>query len=100
MEEFYTINQAAVALKVHPLTIRRYIREGKLKAYRAGGNIRIAVNDLRSFTQNFIPHHKTIRVTTTQTEQQEVSIKNFSFNDPFLSLRGKGLSISKLEQQG
>lgn len=96
MEEFYTINQAAVALKVHPLTIRRYIRERKLKAYRVGGNVRIAVNDLRNFTQNFIPRHKTIKVQTSQQEQ-ELSGKNFSFNDPLLSLRGKGLSISKLE---
>lgn len=97
MEEFYTINQAAVALKVHPLTIRRYIRERKLKAYRAGGNIRIAVNDLRSFTQNFIPRHKSTKTPTSQLEGV-VSAKTFSFHDPLLSLRGKGLSISKLEQ--
>lgn len=95
MEEFYTINQAAVALKVHPLTIRRYIKERKLKAYRAGGNIRIAVNDLRSFTQNFIPRHRQIKI---QSGDQEQSTKTFSYTDPLLSLKGKGLSMSKLEQ--
>lgn len=97
MEEFYTVNQAALALKVHPLTIRRYIRERKLKAYRIGGNIRIAVNDLRFFTQNFIPRHKSTKPTNASTEPQESSAKSFSFSDPILSLRGKGLSISKLE---
>lgn len=92
MEEFYTVNQTAISLKVHPLTVRRYIKEGKLKAIRVGGNIRIALNDLRSFTQDFIPHTKQTRVQTfTQT-------KTFSFADPFLNLKGRGLSMSKLEQ--
>ncbi|OGE33285.1 hypothetical protein A3C59_03895 [Candidatus Daviesbacteria bacterium RIFCSPHIGHO2_02_FULL_36_13] len=96
MEEFYTINQAAAVLKVHPLTIRRYISDRKLKAYRVGGNIRIALNDLRSFTQNFIPRHKSFKASTSLPEQ-ESSSKNFSFSDPLLTLRGKGLSMSKME---
>jgi len=96
MDEFYTINQAAITLKIHPLTVRRYIKEGKLKAYRVGGNIRIAVNDLRAFTQNFIPRSKTIKSSENQLEKS--SSKEFSFTDPLLALKGKGLSISKLEQ--
>ncbi|MBI2020040.1 helix-turn-helix domain-containing protein [Candidatus Daviesbacteria bacterium] len=92
MEEFYTVEQAARTLKVHPLTVRRYIKEGKLKAYRVGGNIRIALEDLRSFTQSFIPHSKPIKAqSSTQTQP-------FSFADPLLNLKGRGLSISKLEQ--
>lgn len=94
MDEFYNINQTAIALKVHPLTIRRYIKEGKLKAYRAGGNIRIAVNDLRAFLQNFIPRSKHVRTHLSSSEQM-VS-KEFSYTDPLLSLKGKGLSMSKL----
>lgn len=91
MEEFYTVNQAAIVLKVHPLTIRRYIKEGKLKAFRAEGNIRIALNDLRAFTQNFIPH---TRHTKTQTITQT---KNFNFGDPLLGLKGRGINLNKLE---
>ncbi len=96
MDEFYTINQAAVTLKVHPLTIRRYIKEGKLKAYRVGGNIRISTNDLRSFAQNFIPGSKHIKSHSSTSDQS--ASKQFSFTDPILSLRGKGLSLSKLER--
>lgn len=92
MEEFYTVNQAAITLKLHPLTVRRYIKEGKLKAYRAGGNIRISVNDLRLFTQNFIPHQKQVKAQNT------LQTKEFSFSDPLMALKGKGLSMSKLEQ--
>lgn len=95
MEEFYTINQAALALKVHPLTIRRYIKEGKLKAYRMGGNIRIALNDLRAFTQNFIPRHKASR-PFSQTEQGTAS-RSLSVTDPLFRLKARGLSMSKLE---
>lgn len=92
MEEFYTVNQAAIALKIHPLTVRRYIKEGKLKAVRVGGNVRIALNDLRAFTQDFIPHAKQTRVQTATTT------RIFNFNDPLLRLKGRGMNMSKLEQ--
>ena len=95
MDEFYNVNQTAAALKVHPLTVRRYIKEGKLKAYRAGGNIRISVNDLRAFMQNFITRVKSVKLSS---QPDQSSSKEFSFTDPLLSLRGKGLSISKFEQ--
>lgn len=92
MEEFYTINQAAIALKVHPLTVRRYIKEGKLKAVRVGGNIRITLNELRSFTQDFIPHAKQFKA------QVNIQTKIFGYNDPLLNLKGRGISMNKLEQ--
>lgn len=94
MDEFYTVSQAAITLKVHPLTIRRYIKEGKLKAYRAGGNIRISVNDLRMFAQSFTPHQP------KQPKLQSTSqTKEFTFSDPIFSLRGKGLNINRLESE-
>jgi len=92
MEDFYTVNQTAIALKVHPLTVRRYIKEGKLKAVRVGGNVRIALNDLRSFTQDFIPHTKQVRTQAT------FQTKSFGLSDPLLNLKGRGISMSKLEQ--
>lgn len=91
MDEFYTINQAAVILKVHPLTVRRYIKERKLKAYRAGGNIRVAVNDLKNFTQSFIPRHRNVKSAT----EPSLIGNRFSFNDPIFTIRGKGLSLKQ-----
>jgi len=96
MEELYTINQAAIALKVHPLTIRRYIREGKLKAFRVGGNIRISLNDLRAFTQNFIPRQRMPR--QMQNEHDLAPKRVFSINDSLFRMKARGLSLSKLEQ--
>jgi excisionase family DNA binding protein len=87
MEEFFTVSQVALALKVHSITIRRYIREGKLKAIRAGGNIRIARTDLKDFTQNFVPRSKNIKEFTRTIHG------NFSFNDPLFRLKGRGLGV-------
>ena len=93
MEEFYTVSQAAIVLKVHPLTIRRYIKEGKLKAFRAGGNIRIALLDLKAFTQSFVPRVRSAKEHPSSTEAK------FSLDDPFFRLKARGLSISRLEQK-
>ncbi|OGE64175.1 hypothetical protein A3J13_00400 [Candidatus Daviesbacteria bacterium RIFCSPLOWO2_02_FULL_36_8] len=94
MEEFYTVNQAAMVLKVHPLTIRRHIKEGKLKAFRAGGNIRIAIPDLKDFIQSFVPRTRVIK------EHHYSNEANFSLDDPFFRLKGRVLNINKLEQKG
>lgn len=97
MDEFYTINQAAIILKVHPLTIRRYVKEQKLKAFRAGGSVRIAVSDLKEFMQTFVPKQKPSDLPLTGPERVGQSIKSFSFSDPFFRLKGKGLSLSKMD---
>ncbi len=87
MEEFYTVNQAAIVLKVHPLTIRRHIKEGKLKAFRAGGNIRIALADLKAFIQSFVPRIRSLKEPVISTEAI------FSLDDPFFRLKARGLSM-------
>lgn len=88
MEQFYTVSQAADILKVHDLTIRRYIKEGKLKAYRAGGNVRVSVNDLRTFIEGFTTPSKISRSITSQKNP-------FSINDPIFRLKARGISMSK-----
>lgn len=93
MEELYTVYQVAKALKVHPITIRRYIREGKLKARRAGGNIRIASPDLSNFTRDFIPRIKPVK-------EPSLAQANFSFNDPLFRLKARGLGMNQLIQKG
>lgn len=93
MEELYTVYQASVVLKVHPITIRRYIKEGKLKAIRAGGNIRIALPDLKTFTQSFVPRTKSPKETPGLSEA------NFSFSDPLFRLKARGLGINATNQR-
>lgn len=92
MEELFTVSQVAGVLKVHPITIRRYIKEGKLKAFRAGGNVRISAQDLRAFTQSFIPKIQSPKAISPAEA-------NFSFDDPLFKLKARGLSINRLDQK-
>jgi excisionase family DNA binding protein len=92
MDDYYTVFQAAIILKVHPLTIRRYIRDGKLKAVRAGGNIRIAVSDLKDFIAGFETQAKSSFLPKIQK-------KPFSFDDPLFRLKAKGASLGKSDME-
>jgi excisionase family DNA binding protein len=48
-EELHTVDQAAERLKLHPKTVLRAIREGRLRATRVGKSYRILRSDLEAF---------------------------------------------------
>lgn len=90
MDNFFNVNQAAFILKVHPLTIRRYIKEGKLKAVKAGGNVRIKESELQQFNKDFAPAD---RQAVTPFRVKFQTLKTFTSDDPFLRLKGRGASL-------
>ncbi len=47
-DEFYTINEVADKLKVHHTTIRRAIKEGRLRAFKLGAKWLIKKEDIQS----------------------------------------------------
>lgn len=49
MNDFLTVDQFAQILDMHPRTVRRYIREEKLKATKVGGEWRIRREDAEVF---------------------------------------------------
>ncbi len=84
------VKQVAFILKVHPLTVRRYIKSGKLKAVRAGGNVRIKESSLTEFNKDF---------TTASSQRQIIKsrlrpAKIFTLDDPLFRLRGRGASLN------
>jgi excisionase family DNA binding protein len=89
MENLFNVNQVAFILKVHPLTIRRYIREGKLIALKAGGNVRIAESQLQALTKTFSPKPQSIK----QLRNKHLPTKLFTTDDPFLRLEGRGSGL-------
>jgi excisionase family DNA binding protein len=50
--KYYTVEQIAEMLQIHPKTIQRYIREGKLRANKIGKAWRINGHDLSLFMEN------------------------------------------------
>lgn len=49
-EEIYTVEQFAERLKLHPKTVRRFIREGRLRAVKVGKSYRILRSDMEAMT--------------------------------------------------
>jgi excisionase family DNA binding protein len=91
MEQLFNINQAAFILKVHHLTVRRYIKEGRLKAIKVGGNLRIKESALMEFNKDFTPHS---RVNTQLPPKRRVlTSKIFSSSDPIFRLNGRGAKV-------
>ncbi|MBP9718966.1 MAG: helix-turn-helix domain-containing protein [Candidatus Levybacteria bacterium] len=91
MENLFNINQAAFILKVHHLTVRRYIKEGRLKAIKAGGNVRIKESELQNFNKDFAPY---TRINTQlPPRRRSVTSKIFTSSDPLFRLRGRGAKL-------
>ena len=88
MSDLLTVNQVAFILKVHQLTIRRYIREKKLNAVKVSGAVRIKDDDLESFQKVYSTHSKHQAAVTKEVDH------TFSLSDPFWKLEGVGMSIS------
>jgi excisionase family DNA binding protein len=47
-EEVYTVEQFAERLKLHPKTVLRFIREGRLRAVKVGKSYRILRSDMEA----------------------------------------------------
>lgn len=56
-ETYYTVEQIAQMLQMHPKTVQRYIREGKLRAVKVGKSWRVGGHDLSVFTEGETAGH-------------------------------------------
>ncbi|RQT44051.1 helix-turn-helix domain-containing protein [Burkholderia cepacia] len=63
---FHTVDEFAARLRLHPKTVLRFIREGKLRATRVGRAYRILDTDLAAFAQTEPPAlvPRAVRVTS------------------------------------
>ena len=90
MNNLLSVKQVAFILKVHPLTIRRYIKEERLKAVKVGGNIRVEETALQHFHTDVAP--TPIQKPGVFKKKLPVA-KQFSDEDPLLRLQGRGASL-------
>jgi excisionase family DNA binding protein len=50
-ETYFTVEEVAERLKVSHMTVYRWIKAGKLGAYKIGGEFRLAEGDIERFLQ-------------------------------------------------
>ncbi len=67
-EKFFTTEQVANILQVHPFTILKYIREGKLKGIKLGRVYRIQESDIESFLEECTTKVKSKKVKEESNE--------------------------------
>ena len=92
MENLFNVNQAAFILKVHPLTVRRYIKEGVLKAVKIGGNVRIKESNLQAFSRDFTPRQDIASISPFR-KSVNISAKKFTNADPLLKMQGRAATV-------
>ena len=76
-EKYYSVDQISEMLNIHPKTIQRYIREGKLRAGKIGKSWRVTGHDLSVFmesTKLSIRKENTDTGTQSSNEIKESSV--------------------------
>jgi len=62
MPELLTVNEAAKILNLHEITIRRHIKQGRLRAVKVGRQVRIRREDLEEFMKPVYPVQSNLRI--------------------------------------
>lgn len=84
-----SVKHVSILLKVHELSVRRYIKDGKLKALRAGGNIRITKSSVDTFLQDILPTSYSGKQNAVKSE----TVNPLTREDSIFRLKGRGLSL-------
>lgn len=97
----FTVDQVAEMFGFHPKTVRRFIREGKLKAHKVGGQWRIMEHDIKMFMggEN-IDHPETNSIKDVKDSRKgpnrkiQKKIRVSSIVDVFVESKEEALRIS------
>ena len=73
-DQYFTVDEIAELIKIHPKTIQRYIREGKLKAGKVGKSWRISGHDLSTFTEANGVSFTAPQIPGEVIEQKEIKV--------------------------
>jgi len=72
-ENIYTVDEAAKIANLHPKTIIRFIKEGKIKGIKIGRQWRIKESDIKSFLYGDSQAHD-FKIPTSKTFSGEINI--------------------------
>lgn len=90
MDNLLSVKQVAFMLRVHPLTVRRYITTKRLRAVKVGGNVRIEEKALQDFHKDVESPEQMTKIFKTN----RLLDKQFTRDDPLLRLEGRGAGIT------
>lgn len=72
MPVYLTVREVAAIYKVNEITVRRHIRNGKLRAVKIGGRVRVAESDVERFaTPAAAPYRLNVPRHTPTTKDLE-----------------------------
>jgi excisionase family DNA binding protein len=72
IEKFFTTEQVANILQVHPFTILKFIKEGKLKGVKLGRMYRIKESDVKIFLEERMTGGPTKKKPQKEEEVKEI----------------------------
>lgn len=78
MNKYYTVDQIAELLTLHPKTVQRYIREGKIIAQKVGKRWCVSENNLNKFTGNSVdPSDASTQSNSKVSTVADITVQNF-----------------------
>lgn len=78
--ELLTVQEVAQTMRVNPITVRRHIKVGDLKAVRVGRRIRVKKESVKKFIKPIVPK--------TQRPRQILRGRPTSIDDPLWNIVG------------
>ena len=85
--ELLTVQETARLLRVNPITVRRYIADGKLQAVRVGRGMRVHKEAIERFAVPVAPHDDAIG-------SRRPADKTLTYADPLWQLVGSAVDAA------
>ena len=79
--DYRSVEQISELLNIHPKTIQRYIREGKLRAVKIGKSWRVSGHDLSVFIENNSVYGEKTNAKRTITASSVIDIETTGSED-------------------
>jgi excisionase family DNA binding protein len=80
-KDYRTVEQISEMLNIHPKTIQRYIREGKLRAVKVGKSWRVSGHDLSVFIESNSVHNENSNAERKITASSVIDIESNGVED-------------------
>jgi excisionase family DNA binding protein len=81
MEKYFTTEQVANILQVHPFTILKFIKAGKLKGIKLGRVYRIKESDVQEFLEERMTGSKKKEVKVEKIDKEIKKASNLNNKD-------------------